>query len=150
MSSDIGRRTRTDPIYIHRPITAAGSCSFTWSRHDSAVCDSLPSPAPPDGSGPWSHGGDLSPRYTRLCNRCLRQPARSRPCVGIAGCVGHTVLAPHLARLTACSGYARSFKRQPLRSYVLHRVQKLCESRSGRPGLPVLMSLTVSVGVKQH
>ena len=27
------------------------------------------------------------------------------------------------------------------------RVQELCESRGGRPGLPVLMSLTVSVDV---
>ena len=31
-----------------------------------------------------------------------------------------------------------------------HRVLELCESRGGRPGLPVLMSLTVSVDVKQH
>ena len=30
------------------------------------------------------------------------------------------------------------------------RVQKLCESRGGHPGLPVLMSLMVSVDVKQH
>ena len=30
------------------------------------------------------------------------------------------------------------------------RVQELCESRGGRPGLPVLMSLLVSVDVKQH
>ena len=30
------------------------------------------------------------------------------------------------------------------------RVQELCESRGGRPGLSVLMSLTVSVDVKQH
>ena len=30
------------------------------------------------------------------------------------------------------------------------RVQELCESRGGRPGLSVLMSLTVFVGVKQH
>ena len=30
------------------------------------------------------------------------------------------------------------------------RVQELCESRGGRPGLAVLMSLTVSVDVKQH
>ena len=29
-------------------------------------------------------------------------------------------------------------------------VQELCESRGGRPGLFVLMSLTVSVDVKQH
>ena len=32
----------------------------------------------------------------------------------------------------------------------LFRVQELCESRGGRPGLPVLMSLMVSVDVKQH
>ena len=30
------------------------------------------------------------------------------------------------------------------------RVQGVCESRGGRPGLSVLMSLTVSVDVKQH
>ena len=30
------------------------------------------------------------------------------------------------------------------------RVQELCESRGGRPGLSVLISLTVSVDVKQH
>ena len=29
-------------------------------------------------------------------------------------------------------------------------VQELYESRGGRPGLPVLMSLTVSVDVKRH
>ena len=32
----------------------------------------------------------------------------------------------------------------------IFRVQELCESRGGRPGLSVLMSLTVSVDVKQH
>ena len=30
------------------------------------------------------------------------------------------------------------------------RVQELCGSQGGRPGPPVLMSLTVSVDVKQH
>ena len=30
------------------------------------------------------------------------------------------------------------------------KVQELCESRDGRPGLSVLMNLTVSVDVKQH
>ena len=34
--------------------------------------------------------------------------------------------------------------------YLETRVQELCESRGGRPGLPVLMSLMVSVDVKQH
>ena len=31
-----------------------------------------------------------------------------------------------------------------------NRLQELCECRGGRPGLSVLMSLTVSVDVKQH
>ena len=30
------------------------------------------------------------------------------------------------------------------------RVQELCESRGGRPGVSFLTSLTVSVDVKQH
>ena len=30
------------------------------------------------------------------------------------------------------------------------RVQEMCESRGGRPGLPSLIILTVSVDVKQH
>ena len=37
-----------------------------------------------------------------------------------------------------------------LLSIISIRVQELCESRGGRPGLSVLMSLTVSVDVKQH
>ena len=32
----------------------------------------------------------------------------------------------------------------------VYRVQELCGSRGGRPGLPILMSLMVSVDVKQH
>ena len=32
----------------------------------------------------------------------------------------------------------------------LIRIQELCESRGGRPGLSVLTSLMVSVDVKQH
>ena len=34
--------------------------------------------------------------------------------------------------------------------YAQFRVQELCESRGGRHGLSVIMSLTVSVDVKQH
>ena len=34
--------------------------------------------------------------------------------------------------------------------HIISRVQELCESRGGRPGLSVLMSITVSVDVKQH
>ena len=30
------------------------------------------------------------------------------------------------------------------------RIQELCENRGGRPGISVLMSLMVSVDVKQH
>ena len=36
------------------------------------------------------------------------------------------------------------------RTLFITRVQELCESRGGRPGLSVLTSLTVSVDVKQH
>ena len=43
----------------------------------------------------------------------------------------------------------KRFKRTLFR-LVSIRVQELCESRGGRPGLSVLMSLTVSVDVKQH
>ena len=38
----------------------------------------------------------------------------------------------------------------PKTTIAFYRVQELCESRGGRPGLSVLMSLTVSVDVKQH
>ena len=41
----------------------------------------------------------------------------------------------------AVKGYSHSFR---------VRVQELCGSRGGRPGLPVLMSLTVSADVEQH
>ena len=34
--------------------------------------------------------------------------------------------------------------------FIAFRAQEVCESRGGRPGLSVLMSLTVSVDVKQH
>ena len=37
-----------------------------------------------------------------------------------------------------------------LRTQHYIRVQELCESRGVRPGLSVLMSITVSVDVKQH
>ena len=35
-------------------------------------------------------------------------------------------------------------------NFVTARAQELCESLGGRPGLSVLMSLTVSVDVKHH
>ena len=40
----------------------------------------------------------------------------------------------------------KKFKRMLL----INIVQELCESRGGRPGLPSLISLVVSVDVKQH
>ena len=36
------------------------------------------------------------------------------------------------------------------KSVWVYIVQELCESRGGRPGLPVLTILMVSVDVKQH
>ena len=41
-------------------------------------------------------------------------------------------------------------RHQPRHGALGVRVQELCQSRGGRPGLPILMSLTVSVDVKQH
>ena len=45
---------------------------------------------------------------------------------------------------------AHRFKRPVITWRQTVRVQELCESRGGLPGLPVLMSLMVSVDVKQH
>ena len=44
----------------------------------------------------------------------------------------------------------RIYLLKPVRDVHNLRVQELCESRGGRPGLSVLMSLTVSVDVKEH
>ena len=41
-------------------------------------------------------------------------------------------------------------KRGNSRPTTVSGTQERCESRGGRPGLPVLMSLMVSVDVKQH
>ena len=41
-------------------------------------------------------------------------------------------------------------QKQNERTKCHHRGQELCESRGGRPGLPSLISLMVSVDVKQH
>ena len=43
---------------------------------------------------------------------------------------------------------SRLYKPQIMESCI--RVQDLCESRGGRPGISVLTSLTVSVDVKQY
>ena len=47
-------------------------------------------------------------------------------------------------------GSLKAVRLKSLRLKHVFRVQELCESRGGRPGLPVLMSLMVSVDVKQH
>ena len=52
-------------------------------------------------------------------------------------------------RLVRIEGAARNLQGD-LGKIARVRVQGLCESRGGRPGLPVLMSLMVSVDVKQH
>ena len=49
---------------------------------------------------------------------------------------GKNMRGPHIKHLSHMHGTGR--------------VQEMCQSRGGRPGLPVLMSLTVSVDVKQH
>ena len=46
-------------------------------------------------------------------------------------------------------GPVYSYRSMPV-SVTQHRVQELCESRGGRPGLPVLMSLRVSLDVEQR
>ena len=46
---------------------------------------------------------------------------------------------------TSCDG-----KQNKTAYYQMFRVQELCESRGGRPGLSILMSLTVSVDIKQN
>ena len=53
----------------------------------------------------------------------------------------------HMRSTLRCP-FSSMAKPKPL--YEMLRVQDLCESRGGRPGLSVLMSLTVSVDVKQH
>ena len=60
----------------------------------------------------------------------------------------HTHTHTHTLPLPDRSVHKQSNSRH--NTFVGLRVQQLCESRGGRPGLPVLMSLTVSVDVKQH
>ena len=57
----------------------------------------------------------------------------------------HTTRRVNVGRLASSSPY----KDASIADNSL-RVQELCESRGGRPGLSVLMSLTVYVDVKQH
>ena len=45
-------------------------------------------------------------------------------------------------------GHGPIYRSMPLVGHC--RAQELCESRGGRPGLPSLISLMVSVDVKQH
>ena len=59
----------------------------------------------------------------------------------------------HMDRWTPIPGYHPCY-RGINKIFIFHtdrfRVWELCESRGGRPGLSVLMSLMVSVDVKQH
>ena len=62
-----------------------------------------------------------------------------------------TLIAPIFWAWRANKAKSKSGSPLILISWRVHnRVQGLCESRGGRPGLPVLMSLVVSVDVKQH
>jgi len=65
------------------------------------------------------------------------------------GSVGPDSLATPGRRALVSGHLGYDYLRRPW-SKVFHIVQELCESRGGRPGLSALMSLTVSVDVKQH
>ena len=54
------------------------------------------------------------------------------------------------SQVTKVSGYKGLGLQRSQQHSCPTRVQELCESRGGRPGLSVLMSLTVSVDIKQH
>ena len=62
------------------------------------------------------------------------------------------VTAEQTAGTSTEGGYSKTVMRikSDSHSFKLIRVQELCESRGGRPVLSLLMSLTVSVDVKQH
>ena len=75
--------------------------------------------------------------------RSLRKRARS-PLLKPNG-----QLTYRLTRLVALGTFGALTKLSCRLSTLHFQFQELCESRGGRPGLPVLMSLTVSVDVKQ-
>ena len=78
----------------------------------------------------------------------LRTGAR---CAGLVGLTSSAYAV--LDRLRCCWSHGPvhicKYKYIPRGWSSLHRVQELCESRGGRPGLSVLTSLMVSVDVKQ-
>ena len=92
---------------------------------------------PPRIRRPWFHRGrPLPPSW------CYSPPGRTCRCVsGTLASAG--LWTRH--RNGFCSLYV-SLKLH----YTDQQSSTLCESRGGRPGLPVRMSLTVSVDVKQH
>ena len=68
--------------------------------------------------------------------RCLYSPLCAIVCVSIC--------ARRLKNPRALAAICHGLDTQK------YRVQELCESGAGRPGLSVLMSITVSVDVEQH
>ena len=68
--------------------------------------------------------------------------------VSICVCVHLSVCAP--GKLYECFSHWKIVWMFQSLCIVMFRVQELCESRDGCPGLPALLSLTVSVDVKQH
>ena len=65
--------------------------------------------------------------------------------------LGETVncrLGVRITRAATSNSVGRVLSDRPYQFPV--RAQELCESRGGRPGLSVLMSLTVSEDAKQH
>ena len=85
-------------------------------------------------------------RSTLRCDICPHLPLTSRK--------PPAPTPPPLAVFTPLSKQLRANPAGQSEQYKLGqcacRVQELRESRGGRPGLPALMSLTVSVDVKQH
>ena len=61
-----------------------------------------------------------------------------------------TTLKPTTPAATGKTSFTRDNRTIIIKALKPNRVQELCESRSGRPGLSVLMSLMVSVDVKQY
>ena len=64
--------------------------------------------------------------------------------------MGHASLNGTLRTCPAFSFQGAPLKKQQKRTTTKNIVQELCESRGGRPGLSVLMSLLVSVDVKPY
>ena len=95
--------------------------------------------------GRTAQAGHLdSHRAPELCRRLKRTLfIRTKNNLQIIGVIPFFTLFP-----SPCPSGA--YKKQEQCSEPVHIVQELCESRGGRPGLSVLTSLMVSVGVKLY